>query len=346
MGTLLTPEQRNLLLVRHRGERDRRVADRIKAVLLRDDGWSYERSGEALFLSDEAVRKHIEDYIGKAKLKPENGGSEPKLNGEQTQKLLAHLDEKIYVDVKDICDYVWTTFGELYSRSGMTQWLKRNGFSYHKPAVAPAKADAEKQKAFIALYEELKKNMAEGEKIVFMDSVHPTHQMRPVCGWIRKGTRKELPTNAGKKRMNIVGALGLEDMALLTQEFETVDHEAIILFLKNLQIRMPTATAINVVLDCAGYHTCPAVMAYVKTSRIRLHYLPPYSPNLNVIERCWKIMHEHVTNNRYYPTFKTFADAVLEFLTKTFPEKACLWRDRLSDNFTAIHSPLSPTLQM
>jgi transposase len=346
MGTLLTPEQRQTLLIRHRGERDRRVADRIKAVLLRDDGLSYEQIAHVLFLSDEAVRKHVGDFLREAKLAPENGGSEPNLDDKQTVRLLAHLEETIYVDVKDICDYVWTTFGEYYSRSGMTQWLKRNGFSYHKPARVPAKADAQKQAAFIAQYEELKKSLQNGEKIVFMDSVHPTHQMRPAYGWIRKGLRKELPTNAGQKRMNIVGALGLEDMSLFVQEFETVDHEAIILFLKNLQIRNPSAPAIHVVLDSARYHTCPEVLEYVKNSRIRLHHLPPYSPNLNVIERCWKIMHEHVTDNHYYPTFKAFADATLDFLTKTFPEKARLWIDRLSDNFTPVQSPLIPTLQV
>jgi len=345
MGKLLRLDQRNELLVRHRGERDRRVADRIKAVILYDEGWSYTEIAHALLLSDEAIRKHISDFISKEKLNPENGGSEAKLEASQTQKLLAHLDEAIYTDVKEICDYVWVTFGEYYSRSGMTQWLKRNGFSYHKPAVAPAKADAKKQKDFIDRYEKLKKNLSKDEKIVFMDSVHPTHQMRPTHGWIRKGTRKELPTNSGKKRMNIVGALGLEDMSLFAQEFETVDHEAIILFLKNLEIRMPEAKTIHVVLDGAGYHKCAEVQEHVKNSRIKLHVLPPYSPNLNVIERCWKIMHEHVTNNRYYATFKEFADAVLGFLNETFPEKARLWIDRLSDNFTPIQSPLMPILQ-
>ena len=102
MGTLLEHGQRQELLVRHRGERDRRVADRIKAVLLRDDGYTYEQIAQVLFLSDESIRKHIEDFIRENKLKPENGGSEARLDSEQTAKLLAHLDEQIYVDVKDI----------------------------------------------------------------------------------------------------------------------------------------------------------------------------------------------------------------------------------------------------
>ena len=102
MGTLLEPHQRQELLKRHRTERDGRVKDRIKAVLLRDDGYTYEQIAQVLFCSDEAVRQHIDDFIGKAKLKPENGGSDPQLNADQTASLLAHLDEHIYVDVKDI----------------------------------------------------------------------------------------------------------------------------------------------------------------------------------------------------------------------------------------------------
>ena len=155
-----------------------------------------------------------------------------------------------------------------------------------KPAPEPAKADKAKQEAFIAFYENLKRTLSDKEKIVFMDGVHPTHQTRMAYGWIRRGTRKELPTTSGQKRMNIVGALDLEDRRLMHQEYATIDGEAIIGFLKNLEVHMPTASAIHVVLDAARYHTCPAVMDCVKKSRIKLHHLPPYSPNLNAIERC------------------------------------------------------------
>lgn len=343
MGTLLEPDQRQELLKRHRTERDGRVKDRIKAVLLRDDGYSVEQIARVLFLSDEAIRQHIDDYVRKAKLKPENGGSEPQLNTAQTFELLAHLDEQVYVDVKDICDYVRVHFSVIYSRSGMTQFLKRNGFSYHKPAPVPAKADQASQEAFVAFYERLKKKLPSSEAILFMDSVHPTHQTRMAYGWIRKGLRKELPTTSGQKRMNIIGALNLESMQLMHKEYDTINSDAIVCFLKNLEVLMPTTSVIHVVLDRARYHTCPVVMDFVKTSRIRLHYLPPYSPNLNVIERCWKIMHENVTDNRYYPTFNDFVKAILGFLNTTFPQKARLWVERLSDNFKILQAP---TLQM
>jgi len=58
------------------------------------------------------------------------------------------------------------------------------------------------------------------------------------------------------------------------------------------------------------------------------------------------IMHENVTNNRYYPTFKVFANATLTFLNEIFPPKARLWIDRLTDNFTPVYAPVLPTLQV
>ena len=88
MGLILNAEERNELLVLHRAERDRRVADRIKAVLLRDDGMSYDDIARVLFLSDEGVRRQIEDYLEQnGKLQPGNGGSEARLSEEQARKL-------------------------------------------------------------------------------------------------------------------------------------------------------------------------------------------------------------------------------------------------------------------
>ena len=74
--------------------------------------------------------------------------------------------------------------------------------------------------------------------------------------------------------------------------------------------------------------------------RIRLRFLPTYSPNLNTIERAWKIMHEHTANNLYSPTFKAFTEKIRSFFKYTFPQKAPLWVDRLTDNFTPRYSPL------
>src|SRR5271170_3855858 len=101
-GTILSPEDRKRLLNQHKKERDGRIKDRIKAVLLRDDDWSLRAIAEALFLTEEGVRQHLLDYAASGKLKPDNGGSEGFLNEVQTAGLLAHLDDHLYVKACDI----------------------------------------------------------------------------------------------------------------------------------------------------------------------------------------------------------------------------------------------------
>ena len=103
MEKFLTPIARADLLKRHRRERDGRIKDCIKVVLLRDDGWSYASIAEALFLSEEGVRQQLNDYLDSEKLNPENGGSDSFLNAEQAKSVITHLQAHIYVKASDIC---------------------------------------------------------------------------------------------------------------------------------------------------------------------------------------------------------------------------------------------------
>ena len=146
MKNFLDPSERESLQSQHKSERDGRIRDRIKAVLLYDKGWSYERIAEALFITHEAVRQHTLDYETIKKLKPQNGGSSEKLNQAQTKMLLGSLEEKIYPSAKEIIEYVWKEFEVKYSIPGMTNWLKAHGFSYKKPSIVPGKAKRKKEK--------------------------------------------------------------------------------------------------------------------------------------------------------------------------------------------------------
>jgi len=58
----LSDSERTQLIAQHRRERDKRICDRIKAVLLFDKGWSISAIAEALLLSEDAIREHIADY--------------------------------------------------------------------------------------------------------------------------------------------------------------------------------------------------------------------------------------------------------------------------------------------
>ena len=97
MKHFLTVQERNNLKIQHRRERDKRVCDRIKAVLLFDDEWDYKEIAHVLLLSEDSVKQHIQEYQESQKLKPENGGSCGKLNAEQTALLVQHLQYHTYL---------------------------------------------------------------------------------------------------------------------------------------------------------------------------------------------------------------------------------------------------------
>lgn len=99
-------------------------------------------------------------------------------------------------------------------------------------------------------------------------------------------------------------------------EKENCDQESIMRFFD--QIRREEAyrdvtAPIHLFLDNARYQKCYTVQAYAKETNIILQYLPPYSPNLNLIERFWKFMKKVLVRNQYYETFDEFKNAFETF---------------------------------
>ena len=89
-------------------------------------------------------------------------------------------------------------------------------------------------------------------------------------------------------------------------------------------------------LDGAGYHRSKEVKDKATELGITLHYLPPYSPNLNPIERLWKVMNEYARNNRYFSTAKEFRQHIRHFFNVTLPDIADTLNSRINDNFQVL----------
>ncbi len=342
----LNDEERTKLKIQHKQERDGRIRDRIKAILLYDRGWSPGQIAEALLITDESVRNHIEEYKSSKKLRLESGGSQGKFSEEQSLKLEAHLHENTYLYVKDIVAYVKVVFGITYTVHGMRNWLQRHGFSYKKPAIVPGKANEQQQKEWITEYERLRAGLPTNETICFIDGVHPTHNVQPTYGWIKKGVRKEISANSGRSRLNLSGAVDVLSYKVVIQSDQTLNTESTISFFRKVEEAYPEKDKIHVFCDNARYYKNKHVQEYLKTSKIKLHFLPPYSPNLNPIERLWKWMKERVIYNTYYPEFEDFKSAVLGFFTLLSflcPESSLgqCFRKRVRDKFRAIGAPVA-----
>ena len=333
----LSEEQKEYLELRHRYEGDKRVADRIKAVLLKNEGWKNKAIAQALRINEETVRYYITDWTSDEKLKPENGGSYSKLNDTQSRSLELHLEETTYTRVIDICAYIEKTYGVRYTVSGLTKWLHQHRFSYKQPKTVPAKADVAKQEEFIEKYIGLVADTPTNEPILFMDSAHPTMATKVVYGWIRKGIDKPIAQTASRTRVNVMGAIELTSMNVVSCRPDYVNAETTVAFFDQLKVAYPLAPSIHIILDQSGYHRSLLVREEALKRNIVLHYLPPYSPNLNPIERVWKVMNEHVRNNVFFTSAKHFRDAISEFFETTIFKIAQSLRGRINDDFQTIN---------
>ena len=77
------------------------------------------------------------------------------------------------------------------------------------------------------------------------------------------------------------------------------------------------AVPITIVLDNARYQRCKLVMTKAEELGIELLFLPPYSPNLNLIERLWKFVKKEVLYGKYYDQFDKFQAAITSCLNQT-----------------------------
>jgi transposase len=338
----LSDEEEVILRAQHRLERDRRVADRIKAILLYNEGWTAPKIAKALLVDESTVRRHVEEYEESQKLKPEAGGSQSKLDANKTDELVSHLETVIYVKAQDICEYVQATYGVTYTVPGMTSWLKAHGFVHKKPKGTPAKADPERQAAFIEAYETLMNTVGEDEPIEFGDAVHPTMATKITHGWIRKGKDKLIATVASRMRLNLLGSINLETMDITIEAYETIDRKATQAHFKKLREKYPKALCIHLILDQGRCNTSQETQEAALKYGIKIHYLPPYSPNLNPIERLWKVMNEHVRNNKVFHKAKDFRESILNFFHVTWPQISHSMLDRINDNFQRLN-PASST---
>ncbi len=99
-----------------------------------------------------------------------------------------------------------------------------------------------------------------------------------------------------------------------------------------IEAKHPKAEAIYIIVDNARYYRSRLLKEYTEGTKIKLIFLPPYSPNLNLIERYWKFFKKKVLNNRYHETFEDSKLACRRFFRKRkryLPELQML----LTENF-------------
>lgn len=295
----------------------KRYADRLKAMILLNDGYSFEKVAEILILDDDTIRRwyHIFDDEGIKGLQRDlYKGGISKLDDGQLEALAVHLDENLFLTSKAVCHWVKSQWAIEYTESGMTGLLHSLGFSYKKPTVTPGKAPTEEvQRDFAAKIVETIENKGPEDQVYFADGVHP--RLNPIAGygWIRTGKRKEIPSHTGREHLNINGVVNAESHEAIVHDSEWINAQSTIELCEKIKKKQLLGLII-IFADNARYYKCKVMAAYLEANpRIKFIHLPSYCPNLNLIERLWKFYKKKILYQHYYPNLEKMREASLEF---------------------------------
>lgn len=309
-------------------EKDKRVYIKVTVLLMLHKGCTPQLIAESLGLDDSTVYRYrqgyedlgLEDYL-KTFFVAYSG----QLRAEEEQQLTDELRQRLYITSKEIAAYIESEFGVRYSLSAVAKLLGRLGFVYKKTKSVGVKADREAQEQFVQELNELLSQDNEDQVIYFNDAVHPQHNTRPDWGWIYRGEDFEMPSNPGRKRVNINGALNAHEVTdVLVVESERINAQSCIKLWKKQRRRHPGKTIINICDNAPYYHSKYLKAWLVENPWCKVIYLPPYAPNLNLIERLWKYLRKQVTSYNFYEHFAEFRQAILDFFKNIKEHKQAL----------------------
>jgi transposase len=152
----LTRSQRDDLERRYKQTAERRISERIQAILLLDAGHNRDAVARILHVNPKTITRWVHVFV-EAGIDTlctiQSGGNDPILTTPQQEQLVAWLDADVR-STKEAIAWVERTFAASYTESGMRKLLQRLDYRYKKPAQVPAKADPEAQAAWLTSYAE------------------------------------------------------------------------------------------------------------------------------------------------------------------------------------------------
>jgi transposase len=257
-ASFLTDKERlELRAVLRRVRGDALALRRANTLLLLDKGWTYEQVAEAFFLERstiEAVQRAYKASGISSLYATDILGRPLKLSVAQRAELARHLSAAHYATSQEVRDHISATYGVSYSRAGIIAFLKALGFVHQNTTlISPAVCETVQQDAIDA-YGALKDGLPADKVIIHVDGVHPTNMAKTGKVWVKKGEKLHVPSNTGRSRINIHGALNLAKSQFTFMNNVTIDANSTIQFFKNLETVSKDKSKIYVFLDNARYH--------------------------------------------------------------------------------------------
>lgn len=168
----------------------------------------------------------------------------------------------------------------------------------------------------IKALERLVSSVPADEVIVYADEVDIHLNPKIGSDWMLRGTQKTVLTPGKNEKRYLAGALNARTGRLTWVEADHKNSDLFILQLWQLIKDYPRARCIHIILDNYKIHSSQRTQLALTAlgSRVKLHFLPPYCPDHNRIERTWKDLHDNVTRNHTCRNMKQLMREVNDYL--------------------------------
>jgi len=316
----LTKESKDALKRYQRHTDDKSVYTKVTCILMLSTGFSVDDVSQSLGIDASSVYRYAKSYSLVALsefIATDYKGYWGRLSSAEISILRTELKEKVYTDSAAVAVWIRERFGVNYTPQGTVDLLNRIGFTYKKTKEVPCECNVDKQVSFVKELSELFNKLEKEEEtsvIYYADGVHPTHNSRSTYAWIEKGTELEQPTVSGRDRVNINGLLNAKDVTdVITVDCQSVNAQSTKEIYQFALEKHPEADKIYIISDKAKYYKNKELTEWIKGTKIIQVFLPPYSPNLNLIERLWRFLRKKVINTEFYRTKELFRDAIRNF---------------------------------
>lgn len=317
---VLSSEQRKAIERRRKESLDRRIYQRLTAVLAIAAGKTREDVAALLGISLSQLGEWLRVFRNAgldALCALHNKGDPGKLTPHQVEQLKGQVRTGCFRNTDQIRQWIEDTFHITYKPSGVKDLLKRIGVSYHKVSGFLWKANPDKQRAFVERIARHKRAAqrpgAPRTRRYYVDACHPIWGLELVyCCWLLVGQRFLAGMGSGRKRLNILGAYCPDDHEYLDYRLtrDNINGEQFVNFLRLLRSMHPETERFILYVDGARYYGSPAVKEWLKRHpEFLLSRIPAYSPNVNLIERMWKFMRAKALC-QWHKTFEDMQAAV------------------------------------
>jgi transposase len=208
--------------------------------------------------------------------------------------------------------------GVRISRTTMSRLLKRLQIRLGRPKpIVGCPWKKQRRLRRIRRIQRLLQSVPQQEVIVYADEVDI--HLNPKIGpdYMLRGTQKRVLTPGKNEKRYLAGALNARTGRLTWVEAARKDSDLFIKQLWQLVLHdYPQAPCIHIILDNFKIHNSQRTQLALAAlgNRVRLHFLPPYCPDHNRIERVWKDLHDNVTRNHVCRTMKQLMAEVVDYL--------------------------------